>query len=1011
MDTHRAKQFNKRLAALNAEQRSAVDAIEGPVMVIAGPGTGKTETLALRIANILLNTQTHPSGVLALTFTDSGVAAMRTRLIELIGTAGYYVNVFTFHSFCNDVIQRHQEEFPEHVGRTHCGELERVRLFEELIRESADIALLKPFGEPLYYLRAVMQGIGGFKRDGVSVEAFERLVRRELRQLADAKTDARKEGAPVRDVRQLADWEHELAKNEELLVLYRRYQERLAAMKRYDYDDMILFVVGQMERSADFLLRLQEQYQYILVDEHQDTNRGQNRVVELLGNFHDRPNLFVVGDERQAIYAFQGASLENFLGFVKTYPTARVVNLTRNYRSVQPILDATNGMITHNALSVSDYLAGVSYDLRGRAAETDQKAVCLLVHDEAERECDAIAKRIGERVAAGTRPEEIAVIFRENSEAQAVGDALRRQGIPFIVESDRNVLDDRDMRALYRILAAVAAPPAGGSAALADVMMADIFAIPLKDAAITFQWSERTRKPLIALLSDADACAREGIGDALRAFGVSFARWVSHAANNTAEEAFIAIMNESGWLSAVARKPTAAETLTKLRALFRELRNLTSANPTLTVNQFVEYLDAMQTHGVPIREPRIGAGAEAVRLMTAHRSKGLEFDHVYVPNVIDGVWGGRRNRDLLRLPRSYYGTATSAPIVRGDDDERRLLYVALTRARHGVELSWARIGADGRERVPSKFLGELGLPAQAGVPEETVSSAFPVKDPVSRFRMHPPVGVRERDHAVIRELFQRQGLSATAVNNYLVCPLRYFYANLIRLPRKRNESQEYGTAVHAVLKFLFSGTGRTSKAVVDRFLAEAKARGLGERWITRGSEHLAQYHNRYAGAWHTNVLTEVPVRAMLGERLPGQGIRISGKLDKIELFAGGEANVVDYKTGTPKSRNDIEGKTKSSDGGYKRQLVFYKLLLDLVPLPVRGLAHPVRMVSGEIDFVEPAKNGKFRKERFAVSDAETNELRERITAIADDITSMKFLGQGCGDRRCEYCALGLYFMQ
>ena len=168
---------------------------------------------------------------------------------------------------------------------------------------------------------------------------------------------------------------------------------------------------------------------------------------------------------------------------------------------------------------------------------------------------------------------------------------------------------------------------------------------------------------------------------------------MSRAANDTAEEAFLVVINESGWLEAIARKPDATEKLMKLRALFRELRNLTSANPTLTLNRFMEYLGAMQTHGVPIREPRIGKGAEAVRLMTAHRSKGLEFDYVYVPNVIDGIWGGRRNRDLIRMPRLYYETApgspvendgAGAPIVRGDDDERRLLYVALTRARHGA---------------------------------------------------------------------------------------------------------------------------------------------------------------------------------------------------------------------------------------------------------------------------------------------------------------------------------------
>src|SRR3989344_1218016 len=316
--------FDQAYKKLNSAQREAVDIIEGPVMVIAGPGTGKTQILTLRIANILRQTDASPDSILALTFTNSGVHAMRERLVEMLGSAAYRVRLNTFHTFCNELIHDFPEEFPRIVGSHSASRVDQIRLLEEVISQS-DVNLLRPYGEPFYHLFAVMSEIERLKKENLNPDDFDKFLSK-LSETDEKKTQ----------------------KNRELAILYRAYETALRRAKLYDFADMIMEVARTLVRDKIFLLQLQERYQYILADEHQDANQSQNQLLELLSNFHPNPNLFIVGDEKQAIFQFQGASLDNFLYFKKLYPKALLVNLEENYRSQQGILDASHSLIEKN---------------------------------------------------------------------------------------------------------------------------------------------------------------------------------------------------------------------------------------------------------------------------------------------------------------------------------------------------------------------------------------------------------------------------------------------------------------------------------------------------------------------------------------------------------------------------------------------------------------------------------------------------------------------------------------
>jgi DNA helicase-2/ATP-dependent DNA helicase PcrA len=342
-------EFERLYNILNKEQKDAVDSIEGPVMVVAGPGTGKTQILTLRIANILRKTDIPADAILALTFTNAAAANMRKRLVSIIGSDGYNVSIFTFHSFANHIIETFPEHFGEITGRTNCSEVERIDIVRSIIKNGR-FQILKPINEPYHNVPNIISAISHLKSEGITPETFFAWIKKEREKLEKTEDLYHEKGAHKGKMKgKYQKMFKDLDKDEELALLYEKYQKELIEKKRFDFDDSLLTLIDTMEKDEDFLRELQEEYQYFLVDEHQDTNGAQNRILELLATFFETPNLFVVGDEKQAIFRFQGASLENFLYFEKKFKNVKRITLQTNYRSHQGILDASEDLIQKSA--------------------------------------------------------------------------------------------------------------------------------------------------------------------------------------------------------------------------------------------------------------------------------------------------------------------------------------------------------------------------------------------------------------------------------------------------------------------------------------------------------------------------------------------------------------------------------------------------------------------------------------------------------------------------------------
>ncbi|MFA4815535.1 MAG: UvrD-helicase domain-containing protein [Candidatus Gracilibacteria bacterium] len=1018
--------FEEAYESLNEEQKAAVDQTEGPVMVLAGPGTGKTQMIALRIAQILRKTQAAPYNILCLTFTESGAVAMRKRLLEFIGETAYGVRIHTFHSFCNEVIQDYPTEFLFARELSALTEVERIQFFHELLDRLAENTPLRPFGSSYFYLKDIVRVIQDLKRENISPEKLETAVREgeallnrhkktienfvgtHANQLKaedferiknvlagtpfaaylDGPTDDKKERTLMKSALKEAfeDWQKELPKQLVLCGIYENYQELLHSRGRYDFEDMLTLVTEKLKQNPELRAHYQEQFQYILVDEYQDTNNAQNEVVRLLGEFFENPNIFVVGDDKQSIYRFQGASLENLLFFYQLYKkSVQVVTLRENYRSQQNILDAAHSLITHNEQSLAQFLDEKFEALHANASHPILP-VRIAELDTADSEHYFLAKETQRLLAEGTKPSEIAILYRNNREADGLVGLFLRMGIPFHLSGGHDLLSDKEIQKLLTLMRTLA--DLEDEFSLFTILHYDFFDFDSLSLAKLSHDAHTKHASLIETMKETEIFAE---------FADKFLYWHKQSLNLPLIEFFDLLIKESGYLDHLLKKENQLEELNRLNSLFAELKHLNKARTDTTLADFLVYVDLLKENNIALPEQELVTQKDAVHLMTAHRSKGQEFEHVFVMNAVDKQWGNTPDRAKIQVPPTLLKVALPHE---KNEDERRLFFVALTRAKKSVTLSYPKQNAEGRPTVPSMFVNEI-----APAFKETISTQYLEQEALQHLQtifLVPKPSVSEDHKAYIKSLLQNYILNVTHLNNYLRCPRLFYYQNILRVPQAKNKHLAFGTAIHESLKDLQvgirSGTIPEKALLLEQFEKHLKREILSQQDF-RGSLELGQralndYYDTYRDTFHPNVLLEYDFRP---HGVSVNGVPITGKLDKIELKDEAErtVHVVDYKTGNPDSKAQALG----PQGEYRRQIIFYKLLCD------NSKKFPYTMVSGEIDFVQKNKAGAFVRKIFHVTPEETENLKTQIQAVYQDIMSLRFLDpdefETCGE--CEWC--------
>lgn len=1019
------EQFEKVYGQLNPQQQMAVDRIEGPVMVIAGPGTGKTQILSARIAKILMDTDAQPENILCLTYTDAGVVAMRKRLLSFIGPDAYKVGIYTFHAFCNEVIQDNLGLFEKNI-LDPLSELEKTALYKELIDAFPKNHPLKRYRGDVYFeINNLQQLFSTMKREGWTPTFINERIDAYLADLPNRDEFVYKKkykNFNAGDLKQhKIDEENEkMEKLRAAVKEFPAFQQLMRQRNRYDFDDMITWVIAAFKNNKSLLANYQEKFQYILVDEFQDTSGTQNSIIKLLIEYWDSPNIFVVGDDDQSIYRFQGANIENMQVFAENYQQDLLtVILTSNYRSTQPILDASKVLIEQNTERLVNKMEGLSKELRASNAKINhlQHQPLVYEYELPRHEMIAITEQVKTLIAAGVAPGKIAVIYKEHRYGEELAAFFRFNQLPYYSKRELNILElplAQKLLLILKYLAAELDMPAGGDEMLFEILHFDWFGIPpllvaqlsMEVAAKQFTTDKTSIRALLQhkIATPPKDLFTPPLNSGLQKAGTVLESLISDAVNVTLQQLFENIIQKAGVLTAIMQLPDKIEQLRILTGLFDFIKDETKRNPFLTLQQLVSYIELMEKEGVSLPLVQVNGTDKGVNLLTAHGSKGLEFEYVFLAGCNAHTWEKKRKPSGgYKLPDTVF---ESVPAHTDEEELRRVFYVAVTRAEQHLYISYSRFNANGKEAEASKFVEEIKAGTNIATEKKLLLPDTEALYATLQFTntAAPEIEQFEKDFA--NRLLEKFVMNVTALNNYLKCPLEFYFKNLVRIPSPKNESTEFGSAVHYALEQLFKkmqdGKAETfppKQVFIEDFEwymhrhRESFTQEQFDRRIEYGHIVLNDYYDSRVDGFNKIVAIERSIR-----NVQVSGVPVKGKLDKLE-FDGKQVTVVDYKTGNPDKAKDKLKPPSAKDpngGDYWRQAVFYKLLVD--NQEQRGW----KVIATVFDFVEPDAKKEYQQQKLTITPQDITTVQQQIITTWQKIQEHQFY-TGCGKEDCHWC--------
>lgn len=1034
MNTHQSA-YEAAFAKLNEGQRKAVLTTEGPVMVLAGPGTGKTQVLATRIGYILDNTDTNPQNILCLTFTDAGVVAMRERLVKFIGKEAYKVNIHTFHSFCNMVIQANTEYFTQNFQLNVADDLQK----KEIVRKMIDLLPVDDVNKRLknaFYLdeNKYMSLFSEMKRENISTEQIEadgQFVMQRVEDFEDM-VYLRKSGENNKGDKKLKD----IAKIREgvgkLVAASRQletYNALLAEDGLYDYDDMINWVVNAFERDENLLLDYQEQYLYIMVDEFQDTNGIQIKLLNQLCSFWgDSPNVFVVGDDDQAIYRFQGANVDNLSSFYEKYKPA-IVCLTKNYRSKPDIITTAKNLITNNKSRLGSAIPGVVKDiLPGKECE-DNGSVAAFQYANNEQEDTAIICWIENHIKAGVKPKQLAVVSRNHDGLRELVNILQKKQIPVFVKTKVNALHIpvvRNLVTILRFLDSCLRDPYDAHICLAEIIQYpnqgiqsfDVLKLIRYVDEINFNKENKEKIWLAEIIGSEKHLQAAGVSDAdvILSLSRKIENWLAAVHTETIQVLFEKILSESGILEFVLNSANKINLLEAIHVLFNFIKEKTTVDDSFNLHSLVVLIKKMEELKIDLPFIKITGNSEGVQMMTAHATKGLEYPYVWIKGADAAKWEVKRGssgsfmsglfKAILRIPDvARKKDAEEWSKVIQLEDERRLFFVATTRAEEELIMSYSPKTSDKKE-TPSRFLIESMQTDE--IPTAEVNQTALVEHLALKIRKSE-LDQENVEREYLDRILKDFKLSSTALNNYLKCPLRFYYSNIMRIPQARSAGMGFGNVVHKVLERLWKYQKEAGgwDAVHDldtrivQYIEEAMKQFQShfnptelKNNFEEGKKKLPLFIKSQLAAWRNipDFKTEYKIQTILDGKIP-----LTGNLDRLDILKD-DIHVTDYKTGSlrPEQLKSGLADDKGIGGDYWRQMVFYKILVDL------DNSFSRQMTSGTMQYVTDEKNGIFSSQKFTITPEEIQMVSEQIEDTYAKILRHDFY-KGCGKQDCHYC--------
>ncbi len=818
--------------------------------------------------------------------------------------------------------------------------------------------------------------------------------------------------------------------------LFDVYIDRMKEAGRYDYSDMILWVLQAFQKQASLLESYQERFQFVLVDEFQDTNGAQSELLYTLTQFWQDPNIFVVGDDDQSIYEFQGARLRNIIEFYQRFKDAGVqmIVLKENYRSSQAILDKATASIQNNLQRLIYQLKHLELDKNilsknSRFANHEaMPAPVIRLYSNRMQEAADVAARIELLQKSGEPLHDVAVIYAQHAQSELLISLLQRKGIPYCVKRPMNVLNlpvVQHILSVFRYLEGERRKPFSEEATLFEILHAPWYGIRPTDLAQLALYinsqpkAKQTRWRFVLgnalLLESSDRNLRSD--EASGGLALDTAKALLHAGTfleNALQQVSALpiplllekILNEGGIINYVLGGKEYVWDIQVVYSFFNFLRDFCERNPRARLADFLLMIEQMEGENISLTLEKIIQQDNGLRLFTAHGAKGAEFEHVFLIGCNAGFWekkvGGRSE---FKLPPTVLATVQDEEQAGKEEVARRLFYVALTRAKKHLNISCNLQDGEGKELMPSKFIDEISKPEE----RETVSLDTPAIVDAISLNMQP-----ENDGQIelvnqtwIERRLQSLTMSYSHLSKYLRCPLSYYYENILKVPSLPAAPLSFGIAVHYALEHFFEEMKKSNgifppkerliQLFENRMVVERDTLSIMdfERRMEQGRQVLDAYYLHKIGTWAKDVIVEYTVpRYML------EGVPVTGKLDKLELN-GHTCRVVDYKTGNPDGNskdNLMPPNEKNPDGGdYWRQMVFYKLLLERAP-DARW-----KVEGGCFEYVEQGRSsGAWKEINIPIFPEDELFVLNQLKQAYRQIMNHEF-NSGCGKEDCHWC--------
>lgn len=950
------------LDELNDEQRAAVTHQKGPLLLIAGAGTGKTTVITQRILWLITEQGIRPDNILALTFTEKAASEMEERVDRLLPMGQSSVRINTFHGYCEGLLRDYAIEIGLDPAFKILTAPEQWLILQKHLYE-LPLKHFRPHGNPTKFLQAIVRAIGAAKDQDLGPERFLAYARL----LEDSSIDEKDEEAKKSLTEESERWR-------EFAGVYSAYQNIILRESAMDFGDIILNAVALLKDRPSVAQMIRRNLSEVLVDEFQDTNGAQNILLRLLVPNKDG-QITVVGDDDQSIYAWRGSNIINILSFQEWYPNAKKVVLTQNYRSPQGLLDAAYRLIQFNNPYRLEKTAKVDKKLKSAVSISEKPAVSYHQFSTPDEEYEFIANQIAYGVEKLNRNySDYSILLRANSQAELITPALMRRGIFFHVADARGLLLRPEIRDLTAYLQAVNNPLDDRSVFRIVSHKSFDFA-PFERQRALFESRQKnnsfreTLKEAVNNFHVLSETANSSIEKFLQLLDVH----VSEAATGQVSRIVLEFLQKSGYLEwAIKHAQESPEVIPNLSAFVQYVREYERSNPEGTLLSFLEFLSLVKASGESPAQATLDNDYDAVKIQTVHGAKGLEFPIVFVLGATADKYPVRDRSSTLEIPDYFSSQKDVDERDAHAMEERRLFYVAMTRAKEFLFITSSELSSTGKSRKkPSPFIKEAGLEIASGNKVPVVQQLkLPIVSAKKIDKTDIPVSVP--DHT-----------SVSQIETYEMCPLKYKFQYVYRVPVPQSHILTFGTTIHAVLKEIAKQVSFGKKQTVENALDYYEKFWSGEGFNGKEHERIQRERGREILSLYLSkkpyLLNTSPIYAEESFRLKLNNITINGRIDRVDKIEG-LVTVIDFKTGKVKDQ-----KNANKD----LQLSVYAIALK----KVFGLKAE-RLV---LSYVEEGVDRRTTRDDVAL-----NSAQKRVMNAMENIQKLNFEPKP-GFQTCPFC--------